>query len=472
MTGLRFGRLKCLENNVGDSYRMSQIGQFQFSSSLDNDADPDYIYYNGTIINNDSRAYDQGPDPAIRFQETRDVPIINDASKYNFSIVRFTMNGANKDLPLFIPVIRTGDANPTNDVNLTIYSLTIRIAVDYTRAGTHYIQTFESTQPLRWVTETSDSRLAPIPDPSTCQTGQNIQTRYYWCYTYSHWLTIWRTAAREAINAIQTAFDGFWVAQGAPGAPPTLQTKAPNMTFNPTNGLFTLYADAYSFGEALSLSPFQQSLNPSFADNIEVATLWFNNNLYGMYSNFANFYENNSEKTNQIIIPNVIGQNLATLTDPFTGVQTSYYLVQQDYESTSTLWSPIESIVFTSALLPLVFEQTADPVRFGEGNDNGFASGRPAFQPIITDVALTNENANSYRSYIQYAPTAEYRLASFHRSKQSINSIDIQVYWKNRLDGNLYPIQMFNGTSVSVKIMFRRRGVFDYPHPAKSMVNV
>lgn len=451
---------------------MSHLGQFNFSQSFDNDNDPDYVYYNGTIINNDTRAFDVGYDPSIRFQETRDVPIINDASKYNFSIVRFTMNGANKDLPLFIPVIRTGAANPTNNVNLTIYSLTIRLVVRYTRSAVVYQNTFESTKPLIWTPETTDAGLAPVPDPSTCQTGQDISTRYYWNYTYSHWMECFRTAALDAINSIQADFNGWWIAQGAPGSPPTLQTKAPNITFNPTNGLFTLYCDAYSFGEALCESPYQQSLNPSFANNIEVATLYFNNNLFGMFSNFDNVYINEGEKTNEIIVPNVIGQNLTTLTDPYTGAQTSYYLVQQDYESTSTLWSPIESIVFTSTLLPLVFEQTADPVRFGEGNDNGFASGRPAFSPIITDVALTNENANSYRTFIQYAPTAEYRLASFHRSKASITSIDIQVYWKNRLDGKLYPIQMFNGSSVSVKIMFRRRGVYDYPHPAKSMVNV
>jgi hypothetical protein len=451
---------------------MSHLGQFNFSQSFDNDNDPDYVYYNGTIINNDTRAFDVGYDPSIRFQETRDVPIINDASKYNFSIVRFTMNGANKDLPLFIPVIRTGAANPLNDVNLTIYSLTLRIAVRYTRTAVVYQNTFERTEPLIWLPETTDTGLAPVPDPSTCQTGQDISTRYYWNYTYSHWMGCFRRAALDALASIQTDFDSWWIAQGIAGAPPTLQTKAPNITFNPTNGLFTLYCDAYSFGDALCLSPYQVALNPSFADNEEVATLYFNNNLFGMFSNFDNVYINEGEKTNEIIVPNVIGQNLTTLTDPFTGAQTSYYLVQQDYESTSTLWSPIESIVFTSTLLPLVFEQTADPVRFGEGNDNGFASGRPAFSPIITDVALTNENANSYRSYIQYAPTAEYRLASFHRSKASITSIDIQVYWKNRLDGKLYPIQMFNGSSVSVKIMFRRRGVYDYPHPAKSMVNV
>jgi hypothetical protein len=146
--------------------------------------------------------------------------------------------------------------------------------------------------------------------------------------------------------------------------------------------------------------------------------------------------------------------------------------VQQDYESTSTLWSPIESIVFTSALLPLVFEQIGDPIRFGSGNDNASNSGRPAFSPIITDVALTNENANAYRTFILYSPTAEYRLASFQRSKQSINSVDIQCYWKNRLDGQLYPIQMFNGTSVSLKVMFRRRGVNSYPHPASKGVEL
>jgi hypothetical protein len=110
-----------------------------------------------------------------------------------------------------------------------------------------------------------------------------------------------------------------------------------------------------------------------------------------------------------------------------------------------------------------VFEQQADPINFGEGNDNGFASGRPAFAPIITDVALTNENANSYRTFIIYSPQAEYRLASFHRSKQSINSIDIQVYYKNRLDGKLYPVQMFNSSSVSIKMMFRRKGAEDHP---------
>jgi hypothetical protein len=43
----------------------------------------DYVYYNAQIINNetdDGTANDPG-DPQIRFNETRDAPIIRDASK-------------------------------------------------------------------------------------------------------------------------------------------------------------------------------------------------------------------------------------------------------------------------------------------------------------------------------------------------------------------------------------------------------
>jgi hypothetical protein len=38
-----------------------------------------------------------------------------------------------------------------------------------------------------------------------------------------------------------------------------------------------------------------------------------------------------------------------------------------------------------------------------------------------------------------------------------ITNIDIQVFWKNRLDNKLYPIRMFNYSSVSMKMMFRRK---------------
>jgi len=458
---------------------MSYVGNLQFSRSADDDIDPDYVYYNATIINNRTglNNYSRSADPEIRFQETRDTPIINDASKYNFSIIRFTMNGPNKDLPLFIPIIRTGAENPTLDVDKTIYSVGMKLVISDTTGANPVNATLTTTQPLQYVSETLDRSIAPIPNQTSVLTGQDLTSRYYWVYTYSHWLDIVNTALSACIADLQTKFQTAWTTAGNAGLAPTLKTVAPYITYNPTTNLFTIYTDAEGFGGSLRLS--------AGTTQDENFSLYFNSNMYGLFSNFKNTYEApdlaNPEFVN-LIYTGAVGYGSVSAGVPYAqnvvsigaGGSLKYWWNNvQDYESNSTLWSPIESIVFNSTLLPLVFEQTGDPVRFGESN-NGTAltNSQSAFQPIITDIALPLENANAYRELIYYAPQAEYRLASFQRSKQQINQIDVQVFWRNRLDGSLYPVQMFNSSSVSLKIMFRRRGIFDYPHPAKGGVDV
>lgn len=434
---------------------MAYSSNFTQSKSNGTDTDPDYVYYNATIINNRTNApFDRSGDPAVRFQETRNIPIISDASKYNFSIIRFTMNGPNKDLPLFIPVIRNGPIdNPLQDVNLTIYSITVDMTITGTGAGT-----YSSTQPIIYVPETLDTSVAPVPLPSTTVTGQEISTRYYWIYTYSHWLdNCIKPAFQAALNAIA-------VQAGVP-----ITTVAPYITYNPTTNLFTLYTDAWGFGGDLRLS--------AGTAQDENATLYFNSNMFGLFTNFKNQYVNASAEKTNLIYTGAEGYGAVTAGVPYaqnvvsigSGASLKYFWNQvQDFESTSTLWSPIESIVFNSSLLPLVFEQTGDPVQFGNSNsDTALTNSQAAFQPIITDIALPIENAQAYRELIYYAPQAEYRLASFASSKQPINQLDIQIYYKNRLDGQLYPVTMFNCSSVSIKIMFRRRGVYDFPHPEK-----
>jgi hypothetical protein len=90
------------------------------------------------------------------------------------------------------------------------------------------------------------------------------------------------------------------------------------------------------------------------------------------------------------------------------------------------------------------------------------ATAASAFTPIITDVAIplsAPEGAAAYRQMIYYTPTSEYRMADFQNSKQDIRNIDVQVFWKNRLDNNLYPLTMFNLSSVSIKLMFRKKSI-------------
>ena len=452
---------------------MSYIGQVQFSRSTDDDIDPDYVYYNATIINNRTEgSYNRNSDPVLRFQETRDVPLVNDASKYNFSIIRFTMDGPNKDLPLFIPIIRTGADNPTNDVNLTIYSVSLTCAVNNTTGAFPVVANLTATAPVIYAPETLDTQLAPVPSPTSIASGsQDLTTRYYWVYTYASWVELVNQTFVTALGLIQTQFQTAWTTAGNVGLAPTLKSIAPYLLYNPTTNLFTLYSDAEGYGGALRLT--------AGTPDDESFQVYFNSNTFGLFANFQNTYVNTvgTELTN-LIYTGAVGYGATTAGVPYAqnvvsigaGASLKYFWTQtQDYESTSTLWSPIENIVFNSTLLPLVFEATGDPVRFGQSNDNTELTGsQSAFQPIITDIALPKQSASDYRSLIYYAPSAEYRLASFQRSQQPINNIDIQVFWRNRLDGSIYPVNMFNSSSVSVKIMFRRRGIFDYPHPAKA----
>lgn len=69
-------------------------------------ADGEYVYYNATIVNNSVITTQTTDDPSVYFQDTRQYPLINDVGKYVVSVDNFTLNGATKTLPIFIPQIQ------------------------------------------------------------------------------------------------------------------------------------------------------------------------------------------------------------------------------------------------------------------------------------------------------------------------------------------------------------------------------
>lgn len=386
--------------------------------------------------------------------------------------------------------------------------------------------------------------LAPAANPNIwevidSQQGQpqDLSSRYYWVYTYCQWLklvnntildpttitaAVGGTAAAPVApnlaglgsSCYQDLYNQFalaWAARGlvAPADPfpfPSLDSFVafvcpPKIVRDNNNKLFTIKGDSTAFGQRLlTFTPTAYVAGPPSVDGQQtppVMRLFFNSNMYGLFTNFCNTYWNTTDPTigpfaglntwttstlngptnptpvgytNEILFPNKAYQNVEDYRlPPFSGVaplgyvptllQKAYWLNEQDYQSDDTLWSPISSIVFTSTLLPTRSEQTGPPVILGNSN-LGFSSStaQSAFQPIITDIALPMTNgAHDYRQFLYYAPTAEYRLTDFGTSHQDIRNIDIQVYWKNRLDNNLYPIYMFNQSSVSIKVMFRHK---------------
>lgn len=413
--------------------------------------DPDLIYYNCDIINGADEDRGTLTQPLARFNETRDTAIIKDTSKYYFSIVRFTLNGSDVMLPLFVPRIQLGAGQ--TDPNLTIYSVSLEMTANYAGSGGASPQTFRSTKPVRWSPQV-DGVVAPIA-PTGGFVSQDLSTPYYYCMTYQHLVDLINDAYYEAYTDIQTQFQAWYGA----GAPPLL-TLAPKMKYNPSTKRFHLLCDIRGWGGATRTSA------GSATD--ESWDMYFNSNMYGLFNSFphqqlgGDVPSSNSKglqdyayliKTEDIT---EVGDTIVEY-ETASGVKVKWWKIEQDFVSSGTLWSPIGSLVFISTLIPIHNEQTGQPVAFGDGNVVANIGSQSAFQPIITDIALFNSSADVYKEFVQYVPSAEYRLSTMSNSKQEVRAIDIQVYWKNRLDGQLYPIYLFNQSSISVKVMFRRR---------------
>ena len=343
--------------------------------------------------------------------------------------------------------------------------------------------------------------------------SQDLTSRYYWVYTYQHFVNLWNNTmvdvgqfaaapAAASTCAYQDTYNAFYanyiLQGGGAGDFPYATFGAfcnavypPVMKFLAAESKFDIYMDSAGFGERLTaFTPTAFGPPAGFATH-PVCRLFFNANMFGLFANYDNEYYNTPTiaglgavpdgYVNEILSTNKAFQNVSDFRlAPYTGIgplgynpvsltgtaitpnmlNRVYYIAQQDYSSTDSLWSPVSSIVFTSTLLPIRTEATGAPVVLGAGN-LGFsqATVQSAFQPIITDISLdtSSGNADSYRRFIYYAPSAEYRLSDFSSSKQDIRNIDIQVFWKNRLDNQLYPINMFNLSSVSIKVMFKHK---------------
>jgi len=522
--------------------------------SIGSTADPDVLYYNATIVNNNTDDQLNGyafQDPLIKFNETRDTALVRDASQYQFSIIRCVVNGGNLDLPLFIPSIQSGTGQ--TDVDLTEYGVGVSITFSYPDTTGGLTSVYALAPPISYVEyipEIQNPVLAPTPnapcaptyrglynaltayskgdivstllggsppfyvanfagipvgtDPTTqqydpitgaqywLQTGtelgrpQDVSTRYYWVQTFQHWVDLVNTAIDTANENAYNAFNLLWTTN--PGntpannpftlAPATTPVYAnwvkvfpsPIMSWSSSTGLFSItYPALYSQPGPAAIANFS---------NI-YAGLWFNQNMAGLFANFNATYFNTASGDNNppntlvypsgyavkmVVEPLNFGanylKNSAIYPVPVSPAYTGDWLIMtQEATSTSTLWSPVDSIVFVTGLLPIQNEQTAPPNTYGVGNiGNSTATAPSAFLPILTDIA--NDLALdpfAYRKMIYYAPTAEYRMADFQNSKAEIRTIDVQLFWRNRLNNELYPMSMYNLSSVSIKMMFRKK---------------
>lgn len=197
-------------------------------------ADPDYLYYNASIINNSTLTTQTADDPPIEYNDTRASALMTDASEYVVSVENFKIDGGGKNLPIFIPEIQT----PVINVNNTIYSFTFTIKITDSLSVEHV---FQSTRFLQWEPENNES-WTPVPTSGSA----SQPSTYYYCYNIDWFLQMLNNAVGMAWLDCKNAALLTGVAPGL-----LMGTKPPMFMYLGEEKRFQFLADTFSvWGDA------------------------------------------------------------------------------------------------------------------------------------------------------------------------------------------------------------------------------
>jgi hypothetical protein len=365
---------------------------------------PLHIYYDLDIINNDVEG--NSPPLPLRFEEVRNNPVLMCPANYYMSVVRFQIQTGDA-LPVFVPQVQLGQTDP----NLLIYSITLKYKTYEYQAYVNFIP---------------DDLTQPIPNPPL--DFQDLTSQYYFLSTYQQWIEMVNITFRTAFNGLNAL-----VIAGGDVLP---TPNAPFMEFDPGQLVAILDTDEAGYERTLT--------NP-----IEI---FMNSPMFNLFSTFPSVIVNYTTATNGknylLTIFNNNGTNILSLPN---------YNAIQSYQEGSTvaLMNPIQSIVFTTALLPIIPSNVSLPKIFGT-NSSLFNSGNNAnIAPVISDFVVPVDALNRYRPNIVYTPSAEYRLVGMYGASP-VSAIEVSAFWKD-VFGSLHPILLNSGCSASLKILFRRK---------------
>lgn len=386
------------------------MNYFKTESSV-SDNDPDHIYLDINMINDDRTGL--SPTPYLYFNESRNNPILKSARDYMLSVVRFNLETAS--LPIFLPQVDITQSNP----NRLIYQVCL------TYDG------IESPVNLVWIPQDNNSK--PPNDPLD---NADINSSYYNCYSYQHFIfNIVNKALLDSFTNLQALC--ATAGKVLPSSnPPFLEWDIPNLKA-------ILDTDILGF-------------DPNLAKPIEI---YFNSPLYTLFSSFDAIYYGNTNITNgknyKINILNMNGGNIYTL-------NSINYLQQYQEYQTAPLWNPIQSIVFTTSLLPVYSTQVCVPKIYNNNSPYFTSLSNSNFSNMITDFTVGLTTGSEYKPTISYNPTAQYRYIDL-TSNTPLSNIDISVYWKDNY-GTLHPLTLQSQCSCNIKILFRKKSSVSFKY--------
>jgi hypothetical protein len=133
-----------------------------------------------------------------------------------------------------------------------------------------------------------------------------------------------------------------------------------------------------------------------------------------------------------------------------------YYRLSNEYPSVP-FWSPLSSIVFTTNQIPVEPANANPTVIIGSSastNNNNIN-----LASVITDFDINFVTGLESRQINYYTPLGEYRLIDLV-SNRPLSDINISVFWRDKIQGNLHNLYLHSGAGASIKLLFRRRNFF------------
>ena len=375
----------------------------------------DFIYYNGSSLCQKLNPTD--PDVPATFFDQRPAPIIEDATNWKCAIERFSVSS--RCLPVWIPKMY----NMSLSASQTAYELQLNL-FSVTANGDTLQNICSSPVSLIYTCNTkyiNSSATDPL-------------SPYFYVFDINVFVDMMNNALQNAYNSLQTNLNqqsGFETV--------ILQTKCPKMSF--ANNLFSIYFDGNGFGGIDALS--------NGTAQVENMALLMNADLQNLLCNLNVSYFQNNPTSIPALLPYEVNVSNRISNLLSIGSKT-YYIESQSYESTSCVFSPVQSIVFVGNL-GLQTEYTGTTNILNSQNNNYLSS--TGIENNITDISLALDTCQDYNSLISFVP-AHLRYCDILINE--IRNIDIKIYWKH-ISGLNYPLLLTDNAYMNIKIGFYRK---------------
>ena|SRR5208337_1647056 len=366
---------------------------------------------------------------SINYDVTRDIPILDKASDYYASVLRFA-------IPLnAVPIMVMNIIPNQPNINLTPFIVGITyLGVNY---SVNLIYFNRSDSPLQYT---------PVQNQP-----EQVITPYYYVNTFE-----------QFIDMINYGYAEVWLLSGLSAVFPSY--IPPYFVYNYSGTLQLVIPDCFvRVVSPLSTIP-ELYLNLMLEEFMPAFEYFFHGTNQPNGRDLSFLLNRNQGYTGaslQPILSAVTPYYPLGITPPpaspyapptgLTGpvVSTDYWQITGEY-NVYPLWVSLRKIVLVSNTMPIRQEgiPSANP------SNPGLASGLPIFADFVPNIDLAGDS----RSIAFYNPSAQYKLVDL-MSDLPLQKIDIQVFWQDKNE-NLYPIQLTPEQTVSIKIGFFRKNLY------------